>query len=162
MSGCQQFFTWACVRSWRIGFISCHALLWAQECLSPWYSGIPKTMVNPSSKGGNWSVSGKDMKAPVCSSREKTGCICLVMFQNIVLQGNTSAQARNVIIHGSLQKQFCKVCIAWDDWQYVCVCRISFCQEGVIVPSLEIKWFCLGRETSRGDRIGRVEESEEL
>lgn len=58
--------------------------------------------------------------------------------------------------------KFCKACIQWDDWQYVCVCWISFCREGVSVPSLEINWFCLWRETSRGDRIGQVEKSEEL
>ena len=48
--------------------------------------------------------------------------------------------------------KFCKVCIPWDDLQYVCVCWISFCKEGVIVPSLDNIWFCLGRETSRGDK----------
>lgn len=55
--------------------------------------------------GGNRSVSGKYMKTVICSSQEKTECICLVMLQKVVLQGKTSTQARNIIICGSLEKQ---------------------------------------------------------
>lgn len=40
-----------------------------------------------------------------CSSQEKTGCICLVMFQNVALQGKTSTQAWNIFIGGSVAKQ---------------------------------------------------------
>lgn len=50
---------------------------------------------------------------PICSSKENTVCICLAMFPNVVLQGETSIQAIN-IINGFVEKQSFAKCAYRD------------------------------------------------
>lgn len=105
------------------------------------------------------------MKTPICLIQEKTGFICLIVYQNMIVQGQASTQARNSTIWNmvSLEKQsFAKCAYHTLPWLVIGFFLLEILLQGGGYCSLEINWFCLGWEICRDDRVGQLEESDDL
>lgn len=105
------------------------------------------------------------MKTPICLIQEKTRFICLIVYQNMILHGQASTQAINSTIWNMvpLEKQsFAKCAYHALVWFVIGFFLLDVLLQGGGYYSLEINCFCLGRKICRDDKIGQVEESDDL